>query len=172
MDERRRGLSLRMEAFGGPAQPSPTIGQCLDGGRPPVPLEIRRLVRELSIANPLWGAPRIHGELLKLDIAIGQTSVARSGRPERNRAARSFRQLRRFHYVINSDEVFGTHNGGQAELALESLSDHLDQGGGARRLDARFLGRGEDAAASAAGRCAQVGHAGLRKSGQDRRMRL
>jgi hypothetical protein len=32
------------------------------GGRPTVPLEIRRLVREMSIANPLWGAPRIHGE--------------------------------------------------------------------------------------------------------------
>jgi len=47
------------------------------GGRPPVPLEIRRLIREMSISNPLWGAPRIHGELLKLDIAIGQTSVAK-----------------------------------------------------------------------------------------------
>jgi hypothetical protein len=47
------------------------------GGRPPVPLEIRRLIREMSTANPLWGAPRIHGELLKLDIAIGQTSVAK-----------------------------------------------------------------------------------------------
>src|ERR1700726_5174226 len=47
------------------------------GGRPAVPLEICRLLREMSIANPLWGAPRIHGELLKLDIAIGQTSVAK-----------------------------------------------------------------------------------------------
>src|SRR5258707_2888869 len=47
------------------------------GGRPPVSLEIRRLIREMSIANPLWGAPRIHGELLKLGIAIGQTSVAK-----------------------------------------------------------------------------------------------
>src|SRR6201993_4454305 len=36
------------------------------GGRPTVPLEIRKLIREMSIANPLWGAPRIHGELLKL----------------------------------------------------------------------------------------------------------
>jgi transposase InsO family protein len=45
-------------------------------GRPTVPLEIRRLIREMSIANPLWGAPRIHGELLKLGIEIGQTSVA------------------------------------------------------------------------------------------------
>src|SRR6187455_3612850 len=47
------------------------------GGRPTVPLEIRELIREMSIANPLWGVPRIHGELLKLGIEIGQTSVAK-----------------------------------------------------------------------------------------------
>jgi transposase InsO family protein len=47
------------------------------GGRPTVPLEVRRLIREMSIANPLWGAPRIHGELLKIGIDIGQTSVAK-----------------------------------------------------------------------------------------------
>ena len=35
------------------------------GGRPKTPLEIRQLIREMSIANPLWGAPRIHGELLE-----------------------------------------------------------------------------------------------------------
>jgi transposase InsO family protein len=46
-------------------------------GRPTVPLEIRRLIREVSVANPLWGAPRIHGELLKLGIDVGQTSVAK-----------------------------------------------------------------------------------------------
>jgi len=37
--------------------------------------------------------------------------MARQGRPERNRAAQSFRQLRRFHHIINSDEVFRTHSG-------------------------------------------------------------
>ena len=47
------------------------------GGRPNVAPEIRKLIREMSIANPLWGAPRIHGELLKLGIEIGQTSVAK-----------------------------------------------------------------------------------------------
>ncbi len=47
------------------------------GGRPTVPLEVRRLIREMSIATPLWGAPRIHGEFLKLGIEIGQTSVAK-----------------------------------------------------------------------------------------------
>jgi hypothetical protein len=47
------------------------------GGRPTVPLELRRLIREMSIANPLWGAPRVHGELHKLGINIGQTSLAK-----------------------------------------------------------------------------------------------
>src|SRR6202022_1204951 len=47
-------------------------------GRPIVSLEIRRLIREMSVANPLWGAPRIHGELLKLGIDIGQTSGAKN----------------------------------------------------------------------------------------------
>src|ERR1700740_2548497 len=47
------------------------------GGRPTVPLEIRKLIRGMSIANPLWGAPRIKGELLQLGIDIGQTSVAK-----------------------------------------------------------------------------------------------
>ena len=47
------------------------------GGRPKVSLEIRQLIRDMSLANPLWGAPRIHGELLKLGIAVGQTSVAK-----------------------------------------------------------------------------------------------
>ena len=42
-------------------------------GRPKVPLEIRQLIRAMSLANPLWGAPRIHGELLKLGIDVGQT---------------------------------------------------------------------------------------------------
>src|SRR5215470_2591536 len=46
-------------------------------GRPTVSLEILRLIREMSIVNPLWGAPRIHGELLKLGIDVGQTSVAK-----------------------------------------------------------------------------------------------
>src|SRR6267143_2283956 len=55
------------------------------GGRPTVAPEIRKLIREMSIANPLWGAPRIHGELLKLGIGIGETSVSkymvRCGKP-------------------------------------------------------------------------------------------
>jgi hypothetical protein len=44
-------------------------------GRPPVSKEIRQLIRKMSRENPLWGALRIHGELLKLGIDIGETSV-------------------------------------------------------------------------------------------------
>jgi hypothetical protein len=47
------------------------------GGRPKTPAAIRQLILEMSIANPLWGAPRIHGELLKLGIDVGQTTVAK-----------------------------------------------------------------------------------------------
>jgi putative transposase len=47
------------------------------GGRPPVPREIRDLIREMSRVNWLWGAPRIHGELLKLGIEISQAAVSK-----------------------------------------------------------------------------------------------
>src|SRR5215472_2540130 len=46
-------------------------------GRPPVPKGVRELIRKMSRENPLWGAPRIHGELLKLGIDIGETSVGK-----------------------------------------------------------------------------------------------
>jgi hypothetical protein len=41
------------------------------------PHEIRQLIRDMSLANPLWGAPRVHGELLKLGIDVSQTTVAK-----------------------------------------------------------------------------------------------
>src|SRR5436190_6893591 len=46
-------------------------------GRPRIGPEIRDLIRRMSNANPLWGAPRIHGELLKLGINISQATVGR-----------------------------------------------------------------------------------------------
>jgi hypothetical protein len=47
------------------------------GGRPKVPIEVRSLIRRMSVDNPLWGAPRIHGELLKLGIEVAQSTVAK-----------------------------------------------------------------------------------------------
>src|SRR6202162_4588253 len=47
------------------------------GGRPQIETELRVLIRLMSVENPLWGAPRIHGELLKLGFEIAQSSVAK-----------------------------------------------------------------------------------------------
>jgi transposase InsO family protein len=47
------------------------------GGRPQISTELRALIRRMSIENPLWGAPRIHGELLKLGFEVAQSSVAK-----------------------------------------------------------------------------------------------
>ena len=46
-------------------------------GRPVVPKEVRELIRTMSRENPIWGAPKIHGELLKLGLEIGETSVSK-----------------------------------------------------------------------------------------------
>jgi len=46
-------------------------------GRPSVDREIAKLVRTMALANPLWGAPRIHGELLKLGLDVSQRTVGR-----------------------------------------------------------------------------------------------
>jgi transposase InsO family protein len=47
------------------------------GGRPQIGTELRALIRQMSIENSLWGAPRIHGELLKLGFEVAQSSVAK-----------------------------------------------------------------------------------------------
>jgi transposase InsO family protein len=46
------------------------------GGRPQMDLELRTLIRQMSMENVLWGAPRIHGELLKLGFSVAQSTVA------------------------------------------------------------------------------------------------
>src|ERR1700759_1025879 len=47
------------------------------GGRPQIATEVGGLIRQMSMENPLWGAPRIHGELLKLGFEVAQSSVAK-----------------------------------------------------------------------------------------------
>ena len=63
------------------------------GGRPCVNAEIASLVRKMAAANPLWGAPRIHGELLKLGIDISERTVSRlmpKRQPEPSQTWRTF----------------------------------------------------------------------------------
>src|ERR1700675_5013548 len=47
------------------------------GGRPQIDSDLRALIRRMSVENSLWGAPRIHGELLKLGFEVAQSSVAK-----------------------------------------------------------------------------------------------
>ena len=46
-------------------------------GRPSVALEVRELIRDMSRSNPIWGAPRVHGELMKLGLSISQAAVSK-----------------------------------------------------------------------------------------------
>jgi putative transposase len=55
------------------------------GGRPKITAEIRALIRRLADENPTWGAPRVHGELLKLGLVVCERSVARYLRAVRRR---------------------------------------------------------------------------------------
>jgi transposase InsO family protein len=66
-------------------------------GRPKTPLEIRQLIRDMNIANPLWGAPRIHGELLKLGMDVGQTTVAKYMAKHRRPPSQRWRTFLRNH---------------------------------------------------------------------------
>jgi hypothetical protein len=47
------------------------------GGRPRINADLRALIRRMSVENVLWGAPHIHGELLKLGFAVAQSTVAK-----------------------------------------------------------------------------------------------
>ena len=59
--------------------------------------ELRALIRQMSIENPLWGAPRIHGELLKLGIEVAQSSVAKYMIKRRGPPSQGWRTFLRNH---------------------------------------------------------------------------
>ena len=61
------------------------------GGRPQVLAEVRRLTRQMALANPLWGAPRIHGELLKLGFEVSERTISRLMPRRRTRPSQTWR---------------------------------------------------------------------------------
>src|SRR6201988_2411948 len=67
------------------------------GGRPQIDTELRVLIRRISIENPLWGAPRIHGELLKLGFEVAQSSVAKYMVKRRGPPSQGWRTFLRNH---------------------------------------------------------------------------
>ena len=67
------------------------------GGRPQVDADLRALIRRMSVENPLWGAPRIHGELLKLGFEVAQSSVAKYMVKRRGPPSQEWRTFLRNH---------------------------------------------------------------------------
>jgi hypothetical protein len=67
------------------------------GGRSQIEMELRALIRRMSIENPLWGAPRIHGELLKLGFEVAQSSVAKYMVKRRGPPSQGWRTFLRNH---------------------------------------------------------------------------
>jgi hypothetical protein len=77
------------------------------GGRPQIEMKLRVLIRRMSVENPLWGAPRIDGELLKLGFEVAQSSVAKymaKRRGPRSRGSQTF--LRNHALVIAAMDMF------------------------------------------------------------------
>jgi hypothetical protein len=67
------------------------------GGRPKIAADLRALIRQISVENPLWGAPRIHGELLKLGFEVAQSSVAKYMVERRGPPSQGWRTFLRNH---------------------------------------------------------------------------
>src|SRR5712675_1909402 len=70
---------------------------CRRGGRPQIETELRALIRQMSAENLLWGAPRIHGELLKLGFSVAQSSVAKYMVKRRGPPSQEWRTFLRNH---------------------------------------------------------------------------
>ena len=70
------------------------------GGRPQIETDLRALIRQINIENPLWGAPRIHGELLKLGFAVAQSSVAKYMAKRRGPPSQGWRTFLRNHAPV------------------------------------------------------------------------
>src|SRR5258708_2061612 len=67
------------------------------GGRPQIDTELRALIRQMSTENQLWGAPRIHGELLKLGFSVSQSTVAKHMVKRRGPPSQGWRTFLRNH---------------------------------------------------------------------------
>src|SRR5262245_66231824 len=66
-------------------------------GRPKIERELRDLIRRMNTENPLWGAPRIHGELLKLGFDVAESTVSKYMIRRRRPPSQSWRTFLRNH---------------------------------------------------------------------------
>ena len=100
------------------------------GGRPRIGKEVRDLIRRMSFENPLWGAPKIHGELLKIGIDVAQSTVSNYMVPRRGRPLQTWKTFLRNHADgIASIDLFVVPT-----IAFEQLFAFLVLGHGRRQL--------------------------------------
>lgn len=99
-------------------------------GRPRVSRELRELIQQMSAENPLWGAPRIHGELLKLGFAIAESTVSKYMIRRRGPPSQSWRTFLR----NNADAIVAIDLCVVPTLTFECLFAFLVVGHGRRRL--------------------------------------
>ena len=90
-----------IRAFGGGRVGDASVGR-------PLPADVRVLIRAMSNANPLWGAPRIHGELLKLGIDVSQATVAKCMVRSRHPPSQTWRTFWLPGQIVAADFCVGT----------------------------------------------------------------
>src|ERR1700694_5480877 len=108
------------------------------GGRPQIDTELRVLIRRMSVENPLWGAPRIHGELLKLGFEIAQSSVAKYMVKRRGPPSQGWRTFLRnhapalppwtcswFQLLVSTCSMPSSSSGSAAETSSGSTSQQI-----------------------------------------------
>ena len=95
-------------------------------GRPAIPSEVRALIRTMSQANPLWGTPRIHGELLKLGVEVGESSVAKYLVRPRRPPSQSWRTFltNHIHQIMAADFFLVPTATGRLLFVLVLLAHH------------------------------------------------
>jgi hypothetical protein len=99
-------------------------------GRPPVSSELRDLIRRISKENPLWGAPRIHGELLKLGFEIAESTVSKYMIRHRGPPSQTWRTFLRNH----ADAIAAVDLCVVPTMTFECLFAFLVVGHGRRQL--------------------------------------
>src|SRR6202166_4440751 len=108
------------------------------GGRPRIDAELRALIRRMSMENPLWGASRIHGELLKLGFEVAQSSVAKYMVKRRGPPSQGWRTFLRnhapdiaawtcslFQLSVSTCSMPSSLSGWTAETSSGSTSQHI-----------------------------------------------
>ena len=99
-------------------------------GRPKIEPELRELIRRMSKENPLWGAPRIHGELLKLGFEIAESTVSKYLNRHRGPPSQNWRTFLRNH----ADAIAGIDLCVVPTLTFECLFAFIVVGHGRRQL--------------------------------------